>query len=463
MLNYLRNLNIFRSFSYLRLKSFDMSSEDGRNSERYRKAALSAAANMLNRVFGLVLLIISVSLTMPYLGVERFGIWMTITSLVAVLSFLDLGIGNALTNRVALIAAQSKNQLQGVITGGLVAVAALALGIGIGLLAVAVYVPWEMLLKVNNPALLPEVKAAGITLSILFAFSIFSGGCQKIFLGLQEAYISHIFSAIGCILGGIFCWIAAYNQASISWLLMAILGSQIAVNSLLFCILVYREQFKFQNLLKHTQQEFHHLLHIGLLFFLLQMGTIVGWGADSLIISSTIGVAEVAVFAIVQRLFQFSTQPFQVMNAPLWAAYADAEARNEKRFIRNTLRKSLLLTFFGVSAIVVFIFLFYSPIIQIWTHGNITAPLFLVLFCGVWAILEACGNAFAMFLNGAGVVRQQVIAVAVFILIVLPLKIGLVSMIGIIAIPVSTIIAYVIANTCVYGVFCLKEVKQKLY
>ena len=463
MLNYFRNLNIFRNFSYLRFKSFDLSSEDGRNAERYRKAALSAVANTLSRSFGLILMIISVNLTMPYLGVERFGIWMTIASLVAVLSFLDLGIGNALTNRVAEIATKSNHELQEVISGGLAVMALLTISIGIGLITIAMYAPWEVLLKVGNPSLMPEIKTAGITFSILFACSIFSGGCQKIFHGLQQAYISHIFSAAGCILGGIFCWIAAYNQASISWLLMAILGSQIAVNSLLFCVLVYRGQFKFHNLLKYTQREFHNLFHIGLLFFLLQLGAIVGWGADSLIISSTIGVAEVTVFAIVQRLFQFSTQPFQIINAPLWAAYADAEARNERRFIRNTLTKSLLLTFYGVSAIVVFIFLFYSPIIEIWTHGNVIAPLILVLLCGAWAILEACGNAFAMFLNGTSVVRQQVIAVTIFVLIALPLKLSLVGSIGIIAIPLATIIAYIVANTFVYGVFYIKDVKQKLY
>jgi O-antigen/teichoic acid export membrane protein len=456
-------LNIFRKLSYLRLSSFDLSSEDGRNSERYRKAILSIAANVLSRGFGLVLLIISVSLTMPYLGVERFGIWMTISSLVAVLSFLDLGVGNALTNRVALMATQSRHQLQETITGGLAVIALLALGIGIVLLAIAIYAPWETLLKVNNPSLLPEVKTAGITLSILFACSIFSGGCQKVFLGLQQAYISHLFSAISCILGGIFCWIAAYHHASIPWLLMAILGSQVLINSLLFFILIYRGQFGFQHLPKYMRQEFHHLFHIGLLFFLLQLGAIVGWGADSLIISSTIGVAEVAIFAIVQRLFQFSTQPFQIINAPLWAAYADAEVRNERRFIRNTLKKSLLFTFYGVSTIVICLFLFYTPIIKVWTHGNIVAPLLLVLLCGVWAILEACGGAFAMFLNGTGVVRQQVIAVTLFIVIALPLKFGLVGTMGIIAIPLATIIAYLIANTCVYGIFCLKEIKQKLY
>lgn len=456
-------MNIFRKFTYLRLSSFDLSSEEGRNSERYRKAVLSGVANALSRALGLMLMIISVSLTMPYLGVERFGIWMTISSLVAVLSFLDLGIGNALTNRVAQTAIRSQYELQEVITGGLAILTLLSIGIGGALLIIAANTPWETLLKVSDPSLFPEIKAAGICFSILFAISIFSVGCQKIFLGLQQAYISHIFSAIGCIIGGILCWIAARNQASITWLLMAVLGSQVAINSLLFFILVYRGQFKAQHLFKCIRQESHYLFHIGLLFFLLQIGTMVGWGADSLIISSTIGVAEVAVFAIVQRLFQFSIQPFAIMNAPLWAAYADAEVRGEKRFIRNTLKKSLLLTFIGTSAIVVFMILFYTPIIQVWTHGNIVAPLLLVILCGIWAIFEACGSAFAMFLNGTGVVRQQVIAVTLFILIVLPLKLSLVHSIGIIAIPLATIVAYIFANTCVYGMLCIKDIQKKLF
>lgn len=109
-------LKIVRIFSYLKLSSFESSSQEGLNSERYLKVLIFAVTNILSRGLGLVLIIISISLTLQYLGIAWIGIWMTISSLVVVLSFLDLGIGNILKNRVALAATHFMSQLQEVIT-----------------------------------------------------------------------------------------------------------------------------------------------------------------------------------------------------------------------------------------------------------------------------------------------------------------------------------------------------------
>src|SRR5512133_170880 len=82
----------------LRLAPFDSSTEEGRSKERYRRVALTTVASVASRGIGLVTLLVSVPLTLTYLGAERYGMWMTISSLVAVLNFADLGMGNGLMN-----------------------------------------------------------------------------------------------------------------------------------------------------------------------------------------------------------------------------------------------------------------------------------------------------------------------------------------------------------------------------
>ena len=86
-------LSFVAALRYVRLTPFDVQTEQGRRDERYRVALLSILANVLSRVVGVVLTLLSVSLTLPYLGVERFGIWMTVASFAAMLTFLDLGGG----------------------------------------------------------------------------------------------------------------------------------------------------------------------------------------------------------------------------------------------------------------------------------------------------------------------------------------------------------------------------------
>src|ERR1035438_2273421 len=91
----------------LRFTAFDTSSEAGRSKERYRRVALTTLTSVGARGIGTLMALVSVPLTLGYLGKERYGLWMTISSIVAMLSFADFGMGNGLLNAVAV--ANGKN------------------------------------------------------------------------------------------------------------------------------------------------------------------------------------------------------------------------------------------------------------------------------------------------------------------------------------------------------------------
>ena len=111
----------------------------------------------------MVLVVMSVKLTIPYLRAETLGVWMTLTSLTAMLAFLDLGIGNALTNRVARAAAQDQPRaLQQVITGGLLTLAAIGAVAAAMLCLVAAVLPWGWLIHTDNAALVAETTIAAL-------------------------------------------------------------------------------------------------------------------------------------------------------------------------------------------------------------------------------------------------------------------------------------------------------------
>ncbi len=48
----------------------------------------------MSRLLAAALAIVTVPLTIGYLGSERYGLWITISSVVAMINFADLGIGN---------------------------------------------------------------------------------------------------------------------------------------------------------------------------------------------------------------------------------------------------------------------------------------------------------------------------------------------------------------------------------
>ena len=181
--------NISKLRKFLTLQPFDITSEQGREDERYRRAAVSIAANIFSRAAAMGVMVMTVSLTIPYLGSERFGIWMTIASLSALLSFLDLGVGNAMTNKVAHAAANSNSSaLKALITGGLGFLLLVGCVVGIALTGLTMVLPWESIIKVQDKAVYSEIQQTATLFAILFSFQIISNGLTKIFAGMKQAF-----------------------------------------------------------------------------------------------------------------------------------------------------------------------------------------------------------------------------------------------------------------------------------
>src|SRR5271163_953685 len=68
---------------------------------RNRRAALTGGTAVMARAVQVATSLITIPLTVRYLGNERFGLWMAISSVLAMANFADFGIGNGVLNSVA--------------------------------------------------------------------------------------------------------------------------------------------------------------------------------------------------------------------------------------------------------------------------------------------------------------------------------------------------------------------------
>jgi len=449
---------------FLTLKGFDISSEQGRSDERHRLASLSIIANIFSRILSLMVIIFAVKLTVPYLGAERFGIWMTIASFSGMLSFLDLGVGNALTNKVAHEATKNDpTELRSLISGGLGLLLIIGVSVSLVLVGLTCVLPWEDLLKVQDKSLYTEIKETSILFSTLFGLQIISNGVQRIFAGLQKSYESHLINAAGSVLSIISLLYVINQKEGIFELLAVTFGCQILFGISSIILLVYRNYISFTGIIYRIKKETPELFKTGGLFFLLQIGVMVASGSDSLIISSNLGVEAVAMFTLTQRLFQFASQPMNIMNAPLWSAYADANSRGDIKYIKSSLISSIRkTTIFSVLA-TLFLIEFGANIIELWTGKAISIPITLVVSYGIWAILEMIGNAFGVFLNGCGIVRQQVVNVLIFSLTAVLVKLYAIHNYGLEAMLYSSSLTYVVVTAIMYGFIYKTELHNKLF
>lgn len=421
-----------------------------RKSPNYRLAAYSTLANVASKILSLFVLYASVPRTIDYLGPERFGIWMTLASFIGLLGFLDFGIGNGLLNQVAYLAASgTRGRLRRLIGHALLLLAGIGLSLVVLLSCIARYAHLEFLFNITDPVSVDELTKAAMTLAVLIGLSLPLVGLQRVFWGLQQAFVSHLFSAVGSGVSVILLFVLSNRHAPIYALLLGTYGVQLLMALPLLAVL-FKDRLIGAIDWAELREDARELLRSGSLFFVLNLGAAVAWEGDYLILSRMAGAQHVAVFAIAVRLFQLVSQPLAMINSPLWSAYADAIARGNYQFVRKTLVGAISLTAAGAMVGVSVLVSFHDLIIRVWIHNAVDVPRDLLIAMAGWTVIQSTGNAFAMFMNGAKVVRPQVVVVCLFCIAALPLKILAAGRFGELGIVVVSLISYVVCVVVPY-------------
>lgn len=424
--------------------SINTSTEQGRSDERHRRILLTAAASALAKIVSAGTVFISIPLTLHYLGVERFGMWMTISSVIALLAFADLGIGNGLLNAISEANGRDdQNAIRRYISSALVILGGIAVLILLGFYLIYPLVPWADFLNVKSDLAIRESSVAIAVFVLCFALNIPAGIIQRVQMGLQMGFVSNLWQAAGSILGLIAVLLVIHFEMGLPWLVGGIAGAPILVASLngIFFFTHVKPELK-PGLALICRTAMKKIAHTGLLFLVLQIAVAVAFASDNIVIARLQGAEAVAQYAVPEKMFSVIPILLGLVLMPLWPAYGEAISRGDGGWVKKIFKRSLLLSLlFSLVSAVVLIFGAHT-ILPVWV-GHEVVPSFLLLFgLGLWKVCEACGMALAIFLNGANIVRFQVIPSVLLAVTVIPLKILLIEKMGIAGTVWATIIAY---------------------
>jgi O-antigen/teichoic acid export membrane protein len=161
-------------------------------------AAVSSGAAA--RLFSSLVSLISIPLAIRYLGAERFGIWATITSTVAFLNLLDLGIASTLTNHVARsYALGNKDYAARYTTNALALTMSVACGAGAVLALLWPHIDWPSMFGVAATVPRGEVSATIAVAATLMLIGLPASLAGRIFAGYQQVHLNNLVVACGTI------------------------------------------------------------------------------------------------------------------------------------------------------------------------------------------------------------------------------------------------------------------------
>ena len=428
----------------VRFKAFDTSTPEGRGKERYRRVALTALSSGGAKVISILTMLISVPLTLHYLGTERYGMWMTISSVIAMLGFADLGLGLGLMNAISEAYGQDDRQAAvHYVSSAYFMLTGVALLLLFAFALVYPHIPWARVFNVKSALAVQEAGPAMAAFVICFALNLPLGLVQKIQLGYQEGFINNLWEALGKILGLVGVLLVIYFQGGLVWLVLTMAGAP-AVASLLNSFALFCNQRPW---LRPRWQEsaFYFaakVVKIGILFFILQVAVAVAFASDNLIAAQVLGSEAVTQYSVPMRMFSILTLISGMLVSPLWPAYGEAIARKDCLWVKNTLIRSLLMTSAIIGLPSIILIIFGKEILQIWVGEQVSVSFLLFLGLGIWTILQSLGHCLAMFLNGANIIKFQAFVSILMAVVCVFVKIFLANIIGLPGIIWGTIITY---------------------
>ena len=430
--------------SHLRLSPFDTSTPEGRSRERHRRALLTGISALLAKVIAVSTSLVTIPLTLHYLGTERFGLWMTISSVVAILGFADFGIGNGVLNAVA--DAHGKDDIEEIRRSVSSAFALLSL-VGVALLAAfaTVYglVDWGHFFNVTSQLARREAGPATAVFILCFALNIPADVVQRLQLGLQEGFISKLWQLAGSLGGLVGVVVVIRLRLGLPWLIAALAGTPLLVtiaNNVAFFGWMrpdLRPGFRLM-----SRAVMHRIARLGLLFFVLQVAVAVAYSSDNFVVAKLLGPDAVTRYSVTAKMFSIISLGLSMFLGPLWPAYGEAASRGDLAWIKRTLIRSTAAASILAALAAIPLVVFGPAVLKFWVHQAISPSLLLLLGLGLWSVMDAAGQSVAAFLNGVSAILSQTIIATIFAVGCLTLKIYFVHKLGIAGVPWATLLSY---------------------
>jgi O-antigen/teichoic acid export membrane protein len=445
-------------FSILRSRAYNFFNHGHERSIKIRK---NIALSFLIKSGSIVIGFLLIPMTINYINPIQYGIWITLSSMINWMNLFDVGLGNGLRNKLAqsMAVGDFKKARSYVSTtyGLLIVIAFIIFGI---LCGTSYFINWNKLLN-TPPEFLYDLKPIIILMIGFFCVQFIVQPINTILLATHQVSNSSLITFIGQLAVLIFIYLVTiYIHESLFFLVIIYAGIPILV---LFFSSIYYFNTKFKNLkpnFKFIELRYvKKLFNVGGAFFFIQIGAIVLFQTDNIIISQIIGPEAVTPFNVSYKLFSAITMSFNIIIIPYWTAFTDAYTKNDLGWIKSSISKMRKL-WMVLSLITIIVCVFSSVIYKVWLGNSVIVPKGLSFAMSIYVIAYIWQTIHVYLLNGIGKIRIQLILVLLSALINIPLSFYLGKLLGLAGIISANTILFIIMGV-VFFIQCEKILKGK--
>jgi O-antigen/teichoic acid export membrane protein len=413
--------------------------------ERSLRAKKNIFQSFLIKSGGVIISFALIPLTIRYVDATNYGIWLTLSSIITWAALFDMGLGNGLKNKLAEdLALNNPERARSYVSSTYGLLFFISAILFIVFSVINPHINWHSILNIPNNI----QPGLNFLVAVIFAFFSVQFIVQLIntVLTANQApaipallnVLSQIFTLLGVLI------LIRFTEGSLIYLVYVVTGVPLLVlilGSFWFYSGSYNflaPSFRLINF-KYAKQ----LLSAGGAFFIIQIGTLVIYETDNIVITQLFGPKEVATFNIAYKLFSVIIMCFVIVITPFWSAFTEAHVNQDYDWIKRTLNKMNRL-WLGLS-IGTLLLLFCSPLIyQLWLGNRVSIPFVLSGAMCVYTIALIWQAMYVQFLNGINKIRLQLYLGIVCSFINIPLSIVLGRIWGLPGIATSNTIIFIV-------------------
>lgn len=379
-----------------------------------------------------ITLFASMSLLIKYLGESSYGVWVLLFTLFQWVLFMDFGISNVLKTKLPeLISSKKTDSINLLIRNSY----KITLSIGGVLFGVLVFLIWFINLKenLNIPFSPVFIKKLFLLNAFAFCLNFVLITYKSLYIGILRTHIAEQSAAITQIvfLGGLaVIFIFGKDLASEDKLMaISLLNAVVAIAVNLYYTLLFFKKNPF-TLFKKIQKESHEevkIFSLGSKFMVIQIFMLIVFSSDSYILSHYSHPAEVTVYDVVTKYFQFPMLIAISAMSPLWSMFSKHYTEKNHDWMKKAIRH-FSIGFAGFILIVIILALLCNPVLSIWINKNFYASGFFIVCVAIMVLLRVYFSFFSYFFNGIGKLKSQLYLMGFGALVKIPLTILLLKM-----------------------------------
>lgn len=391
--------------------------------ERSQKAVVNIALSFGAKGITIITQLLIVPLTINYVNPTQYGIWLTLSSIIAWIGFFDLGFGNGMRNKFAEAKAKGNLELaRQYVSTTYFTIGTIVLSLLVVVQAINLFINWPSVLKVD-PVYTEELRKVFSILTAFFCMNM----VVKLFNSLLTAdQKPGVVSCIG-VVGQLISLAVIYILTKVSDGSMVSLATFYSGIPTLVILFVSVYSFRFTSYRQYAprlrffrKELIKDIMSIGIQFFIIYLCLLVIFQVINIVISRELGPDAVTEYNIAYKYFNIAYSVMVIILTPFWSAFTDAYHKNDFVWMRKVKRVLEIIWLCEIVAVAVMLLIsqwFYN----IWVGSNVSVSIILSIGMAIYMLVLSIGAIYMNLINGIGTIRIQLIVYLAFAAISWPL------------------------------------------